>query len=450
MLGPFCEFADRGADVGIVCLTGGNAEAEGEERERRGELVAAAAELGIAEVRFLDYPDPPAGETGRLFAPEIDSILLVAELRSVLTQPRETDLVITHGSGGEYWHPAHVLLHDHVLRAAKSLTHCPFLATFNAWSADNPLPQVSNRDDIANFSIDVRAYHARRLASLQRHATQGALESLVGFGIDQAHRADRHRILPGPDALMAAASPSAPTRAGPSVVQLSASDRSGGAAVAAARLHAGLREAGVDSRMLVAEKLGTDPFTERIHRIPAFSIRRFLDPVPMRLDRSEWFLWATCAWLPNPALARRIRQLAPDLAHLHGNHMGFTPIAMLPKLKVPVVITMHDFWAFCGAFHLEPPEHERFPEPYDATNRRADSGGIDIDAWVWRRKARACRDRKPDRNLPERVARPRARRSALWQDRRIGGAQCPQHPNLQTARPRLREGRLQPAAGQRS
>lgn len=184
--GLLCEFADRGADVGIVCLTGGNAEAEGEERERRGELVAAAAELGIAEVRFLDYPDPPAGETGRLFAPEIDSILLVAELRSVLTQPRETDLVITHGSGGEYWHPAHVLLHDHVLRAAKSLTHCPFLATFNAWSADNPLPQVSNRDDIANFSIDVRAYHARRLASLQRHATQrAALESLVGFGIDQ-------------------------------------------------------------------------------------------------------------------------------------------------------------------------------------------------------------------------------------------------------------------------
>ncbi len=45
------------------------------------------------------------------------------------------------------------------------------------------------------------------------------------------------------------------------ILSISTHDINGGAAVAATRLHLALREAEVDSTMLVAEKMGADPHT---------------------------------------------------------------------------------------------------------------------------------------------------------------------------------------------
>lgn len=187
--GLICALREADRDVSLVCFTRG----EGGERVevgadedlgeiRQAEMTAAAEALGIDEVRFLDYVDP-VGEGSDLKAPEVDSKALVDQLRAAIEETGARN-VITHGSSGEYWHPAHVCLHDHVRRAAREC-HGVRVWTFNAWDAEHPLGDVLNRDDPAQLKVDAEPYHRQRLESLERHASQRAVfERFAGSDLE--------------------------------------------------------------------------------------------------------------------------------------------------------------------------------------------------------------------------------------------------------------------------
>jgi glycosyltransferase involved in cell wall biosynthesis len=64
-------------------------------------------------------------------------------------------------------------------------------------------------------------------------------------------------------------------------------------------------------------------------------------------------------------------------------------IADIGRLTKPVVWTLHDMWAFCGAEHYT--VGQRYRKGYSAANRPPDESGFDLDRWTWRRKQRHWR-----------------------------------------------------------
>jgi glycosyltransferase involved in cell wall biosynthesis len=65
-------------------------------------------------------------------------------------------------------------------------------------------------------------------------------------------------------------------------------------------------------------------------------------------------------------------------------------VADIARLRKPVVWTLHDMWAFCGAEHYT--EDNRWQEGYTVHNRPEYESGFDLNRWTWRRKRRAWKD----------------------------------------------------------
>ena len=202
------------------------------------------------------------------------------------------------------------------------------------------------------------------------------------------------------------------------ILSLSTSDLSGGAAVAASRLHHGLRAAGHDSTLLVGEKLGSDPHTLALDNNLTFSLRRNLDQFPLKLESAPDSLGhRSLAWLPNKKLEKAIEAQSPELIHLHWTQNGFMPLKTLGKITKPLVWTFHDLWPVCGSLHHEYQNDLRYPEQYSSSNRPATRKGPDLDQRVAAKKAKIYADHKIEAIVPSRWMAEQVRKSHLWQDR---------------------------------
>jgi glycosyltransferase involved in cell wall biosynthesis len=210
-----------------------------------------------------------------------------------------------------------------------------------------------------------------------------------------------------------------------SILHLSTYDIVGGASRAAYRLHTGLRQQGIASRMLVREKASDDPdvlvATEHpepiLHRAWR-KIAPYLDEVPRPLVRTNNITPISPAWLPGPT-ARDVRRAAPSLVNLHWVCGGFLTPESLVRLGTPLVWTLHDQWAFCGGEHYTE-EDRRFAEGYRSDNRAVGEGGLDVNRWIWARKRRAYRRvERLAAVAPSRWIADLARKSILLADRRV-------------------------------
>jgi LmbE family N-acetylglucosaminyl deacetylase len=161
-------------------------------RIREAELRASAAVLGASSVTFLDHLDPP-GKPHRTYAPAVSVDNLATQLKGLL-ENLQPALLLTHGSGGEYWHPAHLLVHHAVTRAAGGTRD---LLTIHAWQEGHPLPGLLNRDDPADLLVDGTPHRDQRLAAFRAHASQhdyfarhggGSLEAFVDLTALEAYR----------------------------------------------------------------------------------------------------------------------------------------------------------------------------------------------------------------------------------------------------------------------
>ena len=192
------ELSVRGRDFHIACLTRGEGGITGgitrEElgRQREAELRASAAALGAESVDFLGHIDP-LGKPHRTFAPAVSVKDLAAQITGLLDK-LQPSLVVTHGSGGEYWHPAHLLVHHAVFRASGSSRE---ILTIHAWQEGHPLPGLLNRDDPADLLIDGAPHRAQRLAAFRAHRSQhdycaghggGSLEGFIDRTAREAYR----------------------------------------------------------------------------------------------------------------------------------------------------------------------------------------------------------------------------------------------------------------------
>jgi glycosyltransferase involved in cell wall biosynthesis len=171
-------------------------------------------------------------------------------------------------------------------------------------------------------------------------------------------------------------------------------DSIGGAARAALRLHNTLvLNSEIESTMIVRQKTNDD------WRINAVSESRFeklrrkllphIDPLPIGLQRSAEIVPRSPAWVSSIS-ATQINQSDADVINLHWICSGFLSIEEIAKITKPIVWTLHDMWAFCGAEHLASDHlRARWRDGYFPYNRPVNETGIDIDRWVWRRKQNA-------------------------------------------------------------
>jgi LmbE family N-acetylglucosaminyl deacetylase len=194
--GTLVLLAGRGVDVHVVCLTRGEGGELGEPplcpREQLGavreqELVQAVRHLGGKSLTFLGYVDPVVGPDNQLFAPAHDPVMLAGQIVNCIKQ-FQTEVVLTHGSNGEYGHPAHKLVHTSALAAVASLKDAaPTLYSFAASYAQHPYPRLSNADDPADLILDVSPALDQKEVAALCHTTQTPL--FVRRRSEQAGRA---------------------------------------------------------------------------------------------------------------------------------------------------------------------------------------------------------------------------------------------------------------------
>lgn len=180
--GTLALLSSRGADIRLVCATRGEGGEAGVPplcsraelgSVREAELRCAASALGCTGVEFLPFRDPEVGADGSLF-PFSDRPEDVIPFLEKILQAGKPDAVITHGSNGEYGHPAHVLAHRACMQAAVR-AGVPVLFTFNAVYEGHPRLRSANQDDPADIVVGIDLVFERKLAAMECHQTQQAL-----------------------------------------------------------------------------------------------------------------------------------------------------------------------------------------------------------------------------------------------------------------------------------
>jgi len=180
------------------------------------------------------------------------------------------------------------------------------------------------------------------------------------------------------------------------VLQLSTDDGRGGAGVAARRLHLLLRNAGEDSQLLVKDLVaGTHAAQSLVTNLPTKlreGTREILDQLPLRLyPRRKHDYFSPGIYSAN--LTTQLREIKPDVVHLHWGLRGFVSAETLTKIPQPIVWTLHDMWALTGGCHYSA----------DCLRYRIGCGKCpalgsralwDLSRWNWRRKFKSYK-RKP-------------------------------------------------------
>ena len=171
-----------------------------------------------------------------------------------------------------------------------------------------------------------------------------------------------------------------------SIVQVNADDGIGGAARACYRLHRGLIDHGLESRLVVRVKTRDDPtvFGPTGFLSDAWARMRPFVAQPLFRLHGGPRSGVHSLNVVRSGLPARIASLRPELVHLHLISRETMSIAEVGRIKAPLVWTFHDMWAFAGTEHYPEPEtHTRFQGGY-----LANEGGIDLSRWTWRRKQR--------------------------------------------------------------
>ena len=170
------------------------------------------------------------------------------------------------------------------------------------------------------------------------------------------------------------------------VIHLSNADNSGGAAIAAYRIHRSLLKRKLYSRMWVNFAKSGDwtvkgpkgKFTK------AFSqIRRHLISPMLKIMQTENKILHSPNIFPS-SWSKEINQSDADIAHLHWVGAEMASIKDIGGLNKPVVWTLHDMWGFCGAEHVS--WDERWQDGYTSKNRPLNERGLDLNRWTWNRK----------------------------------------------------------------
>jgi glycosyltransferase involved in cell wall biosynthesis len=174
----------------------------------------------------------------------------------------------------------------------------------------------------------------------------------------------------------------------------------GGAGRAAYRIHQGVRNLGVDSRMLLKGGQSDDSNILTLDGIKPHHVFYYIfdwtcNKVKNKLQHARWNRYPErepvfMSDLRGTDLYGALRKLDYDVLHLHWFNNRFVSLKDLPKDK-PIVWTLHDSWPFCGICHyfFECEEYKYHCGccPFLHSDRAKD-----LSHQVWKKKAEIYQD----------------------------------------------------------
>jgi glycosyltransferase involved in cell wall biosynthesis len=174
------------------------------------------------------------------------------------------------------------------------------------------------------------------------------------------------------------------------VLIVNSSDAHGGAAKAAYRLHKSLLYKGVDSQMLVQDKITDDfsvigPKTNLQKGIA--KIRPVIDQLPVKLSQNKDKQIFSPSWLGFSGIVKKIKKINPDIVHLHWVCSGMITIEDIGRINKPIVWSLHDMWPFSSGYHYTDIESPKdIDKQYEDLKTKKKSY---LSRWVLARKQKA-------------------------------------------------------------
>ena len=172
------------------------------------------------------------------------------------------------------------------------------------------------------------------------------------------------------------------------ILHLNYYDVSGGASIAAYRIHKSLIQESINSQMYVSEKKIKDSNIIETNK-------NFIDKINIRLQRklhrfnskSKINYKASKSYNLFPTFKiKEINSLNADIINLHWIGNNFLSIREISKLNAPIVWTVHDMWPYCGSEHYT--SQNRYIHGYNKFNnlRKNKFFSFDLDKIVWNKK----------------------------------------------------------------
>ncbi len=177
--GTLAFLAERGAEIHYLCATRGEGgemgdppicarEELGEVREK--ELRCAVEALGGSSVQFLDYIDPTVGPDGELYPFSDDFDQLAEEVKKFILNI-DPHVILTHGPGGEYGHPAHIQAHQSLMAAMEGLESSVEAIYSPSWLSRETGKFIPEPD----FLVDITQGREQKINAVQCHRSQHGL-----------------------------------------------------------------------------------------------------------------------------------------------------------------------------------------------------------------------------------------------------------------------------------
>lgn len=206
------------------------------------------------------------------------------------------------------------------------------------------------------------------------------------------------------------------------VVHLSHTDGGAGAGRAAYRIHAALRELGVDSRMLVSQKRTADPTVEAMsgEGVGRFAVRcvEYLEArTGSRLARERSIFFSPGQFaLYHPKRSSAVRDA--DVVALYWINGAFILPQWLSEIRKPLVWRLSDVWPFTGGCHY-PGGCNGFERACGKCPQLRQPAATDSSNRLWLRKQKAWQMLNLTIAAPSRWMAGLARRSSLFAGCRV-------------------------------
>jgi N-acetylglucosamine malate deacetylase 2 len=181
--GTLAMYARQGHDVYILETTRGEGGETGDPpladldtlgAVREQEARSAAAALGVKDIFFLPFIDPRMEIGGTPKAIDASMGVFSGAIGDYIEKLRP-DLVMTHGSNGEYGHPQHVFTHQAVFRTLKDSGSKIALMTWQAWYEPTRYARILNSNDRADIILDITPWREAKVNAALCHKTQHAM-----------------------------------------------------------------------------------------------------------------------------------------------------------------------------------------------------------------------------------------------------------------------------------
>ena len=177
--GTLAYLAAEGVQVHYLCATGGEGGEMGDPpickradlgQVRERELKCAVAALGGQSLAFLGFEDPLVGPEGELFpfSDRLEDVVRQLKGHLDLIQP---DVILTHGPGGEYGHPAHIQVHQAVMEALRDQATPPQVVYSPAWLSR----ETGKFTPRPGMVVDISPWIEHKIAAVTCHKSQHGL-----------------------------------------------------------------------------------------------------------------------------------------------------------------------------------------------------------------------------------------------------------------------------------